>query len=139
MRTQNFFSYFSTKTYVVGTQKNRLNETVLLSTQNTCLTLWVRKYSQFYAKIFVYLNLSIHYAIEKQCHSGSLSHLIQSYAIIKRVQPLYKILDCLQSLKQFFINAMKNCFMDWSQSNNKYVLSSLIRMSMVVIVCNRKS
>ena len=26
------FSYFSTKTYVVGTQKNRLNETVLLST-----------------------------------------------------------------------------------------------------------
>ena len=31
---KNFFSYFSTKTYVVGTQKNRLNETVLLSTQN---------------------------------------------------------------------------------------------------------
>ena len=26
------FSYFSTKTYVVGTQKNRLNERVLLST-----------------------------------------------------------------------------------------------------------
>ena len=26
-----------TKTYVVGTQKNRLNETVLLSTQNICL------------------------------------------------------------------------------------------------------
>ena len=30
------FSDFSTKTYVVGTQKNRLDETVLLSTQNTC-------------------------------------------------------------------------------------------------------
>ena len=28
------FSYFSTKTYVVGTQKNQLNEMVLLSTQN---------------------------------------------------------------------------------------------------------
>ena len=26
-----------TKTYVVGTQKNRLNEAVLLSTQNICL------------------------------------------------------------------------------------------------------
>ena len=26
--------YFSTKTYVEGTQKNHLNETVLLSTQN---------------------------------------------------------------------------------------------------------
>ena len=37
VRTGKLFSYFSTKTYVVGTQKNRLNETVLLSTQNTCL------------------------------------------------------------------------------------------------------
>ena len=27
---------FSTKTYVVGTQKNRLNETVLLSAQHIC-------------------------------------------------------------------------------------------------------
>ena len=35
--TENYFSYFSTKTYVVGTQKNRLNETVLMSTQNKCL------------------------------------------------------------------------------------------------------
>ena len=32
-----YFLYFSSKTYVVGTQKNRLNETVLLSTQNICL------------------------------------------------------------------------------------------------------
>ena len=32
---ENYFSYFLTKTYVVGTQKNSLNETVLLSTQNT--------------------------------------------------------------------------------------------------------
>ena len=31
--TKIWFSYFSTKTYVVGTKKNRLNETVLLSTQ----------------------------------------------------------------------------------------------------------
>ena len=38
IRVCNFklFSYFSTKTYVMSTQKNRLNETVLLSTQNTC-------------------------------------------------------------------------------------------------------
>ena len=35
--TENYDFYFSTKTYVVGTQKNRLDETVLLSTQNTCL------------------------------------------------------------------------------------------------------
>ena len=31
-----YFSYFSTKKYVVGTQKNRLDEAVLLSTQNIC-------------------------------------------------------------------------------------------------------
>ena len=31
------------KTYVLGTQKNRLNETVLFSTQNTCKNSWVRK------------------------------------------------------------------------------------------------
>ena len=30
------FLYFSTKSYVVGTQKICLNETVLLSTINTC-------------------------------------------------------------------------------------------------------
>ena len=35
--TENYFSYFSTKTYVVDTQKNRLDEMVLLSTQNACL------------------------------------------------------------------------------------------------------
>ena len=29
----NYLSYFSTKTYVVGTQNNRRNETVLLSTK----------------------------------------------------------------------------------------------------------
>ena len=34
---ENYFLFFSSKTYVVGTQKNCLNETVLLSTQNTCL------------------------------------------------------------------------------------------------------
>ena len=36
---ENYFSYFSMKTYVVGTQKNRHNETVLLSTQKHMLKL----------------------------------------------------------------------------------------------------
>ena len=34
--TEFFFSYFTTKAYVVGTQKNSLNETILLSTKNIC-------------------------------------------------------------------------------------------------------
>ena len=37
VRRENYFLYFSNKTDVMGTQKNRLNEMVLLSTQNTCL------------------------------------------------------------------------------------------------------
>ena len=49
VRIGKLFLYFSSKTYVVGTQKNRLNERVLLSTQNTCLNWWVRKQLQFYA------------------------------------------------------------------------------------------
>ena len=36
----------------MGTQKNRLNETVLLVTQNICSNSWVRKYLQFYADFF---------------------------------------------------------------------------------------
>ena len=47
--TEKQFSYFSTKTYVVGTQKNSLNETVFLNTQNM-LKIMVKKYLQFYAE-----------------------------------------------------------------------------------------
>ena len=45
-------SYFSTKTYVVGTQKNRLHKTFLLSTQNIRLKIIGKKYLQFYTEIF---------------------------------------------------------------------------------------
>ena len=38
VRNQKHFSYISTKTYVVGTQNDRLNETVLLSTQKYVIT-----------------------------------------------------------------------------------------------------
>ena len=56
---KNYFSYFSTKTYVVGTKKNPLKETVLKSTQNILLNKWVRKYLQylqFYAQNFCLSN-----------------------------------------------------------------------------------
>ena len=43
MKLKIIFSYLSTKTYVVGTRKNCLNETVLLSTQNTCLNFYFPK------------------------------------------------------------------------------------------------
>ena len=53
------FIYFSTKTYVVGAQKNRLNETVLSSTHNICLHRRIRKYSLFYS-LFSQLHLKRH-------------------------------------------------------------------------------
>ena len=43
-------SYFSAKTYVVGTQKNRLNETIFLSTLNISSRCWISNYLQFYAQ-----------------------------------------------------------------------------------------
>ena len=48
------FSYFSTKTYV-GTQKNHLIETVLLSTQNICLN-WILLIGTYVNEIKKYLN-----------------------------------------------------------------------------------
>ena len=52
MHNRTIVFYFSAKTYVVGTQKNRLDETVLFSTPNICSKLWVRKYLQFYSENF---------------------------------------------------------------------------------------
>ena len=51
------FFYFSSKTYVVGTQKNRLTEMVFLSTQNTVLNQWVRNELNFTQIEFPYLDL----------------------------------------------------------------------------------
>ena len=42
-RNWKYFFNFPTETYVLGTQKNCLNEMVLLSAQNTCLNWWIRK------------------------------------------------------------------------------------------------
>ena len=43
----------------MGTQKNRLNETVLLSTNNTCL-IWYGKNNNFTLKTFAYWTYGIH-------------------------------------------------------------------------------
>ena len=73
------YSYFSTKTYVVGTQKNRLSETVLLSNQNKCLNWWIRQYLQFDAQdkfIWTYAQMLIAQLYEplvEKKRTGSLS------------------------------------------------------------------
>ena len=45
--TEKYFSNFTAKTYVVGIQKNCLNEMVLLSTTVNNCKLRIRKISQF--------------------------------------------------------------------------------------------
>ena len=47
------------KHYAVGTQKNRRNETVLLSTKDYTLNLMCKKILRFYAKNCVYLDYDL--------------------------------------------------------------------------------
>ena len=53
-----FFGIFQPN-HVVGTQKNCLDETVLLSTKNTCVNWWIRKYRNFTQTIFALVALSL--------------------------------------------------------------------------------
>ena len=56
VRNKKYFSYFSTKTYVVGTQKNRLIETGSVEHPKFMFKLMGKKYLQLSAKYLVYLN-----------------------------------------------------------------------------------
>ena len=53
MRSRKIVFLFLNQTYVVGTQKNRLNETVLLITQKHMLKIMGKKKINFTLKIFV--------------------------------------------------------------------------------------
>ena len=54
---ENYFSYFSTVTYVVGTQKDYLNETVLMSTQKHVFKLKGKKITTILRLKCPFLNL----------------------------------------------------------------------------------
>ena len=47
----------------MGTQKNWLNETVLLNTQNICYNWWVSKYLQYYDQKFCLLKTYAVYTV----------------------------------------------------------------------------
>ena len=57
--TKNQFSFLSTKTYGVATQKNRLNETVPLAPKTYVKTDGKGNFYNFTLEKFVYLNLCI--------------------------------------------------------------------------------
>ena len=92
----------------MGTQKNRLNETILLSTQNICYNVLVRKYSDFYAEHFClskpvscffqlreirhenvnaiigfFEEQTSHFIISDYCNRGSLEVCIQKYYTVR--------------------------------------------------------
>ena len=78
----------------MGTQKNRLDETILLSTQNICLKLKVRKYLKFYTEIFclfkpvaTVLGTSILQYLDKEC--------LWRLAQVRSLFPLDRFLGCL--------------------------------------------
>ena len=70
------------KTYVVGTQKKRLNETVLLSTQNKSWNWWIRKYLQAYTETFFFHqsgNMDEHMKFRCLSHIQTSMH---SYSVV---------------------------------------------------------
>ena len=70
----------------MGSQKNRLNETVLLRTQNICLKLWVRKYLQYIADFFVYLNQWVTFKVPSYSSlrtSHPLNNLVSYFGLEK--------------------------------------------------------
>ena len=87
VRIGKIFSLFLSQNIVVGTQKNRLNKGSLLSTQNTCLNWWIRKFSQIYAhKISLFGSLSQAPLDSQQRHLKEtfsyLRHYPKSYMLV---------------------------------------------------------
>ena len=83
--------------FVVSTQKNRLNEAVLLSTQNKCYNRWNRKYSQFYLQFLLF----------KWSYDKYLIHQFKYvFWVVKRTM----------SIRQLFW-APTTCFFGWEIRN----------------------
>ena len=82
----------------MGTQKNRLDETVLLGTQNICEKVWVRKYLQFYTQKLC-LSKPMEYHQCSYLKIGSDVHIFCSLEL--------QIFSC-PSVLSFVLGAQKN-------------------------------
>ena len=71
------FYISKTKTFAVGTQKNRLNETALLSTQNICLNWLIRKITFFFTlrEFALYLGLWVYHSQTKSEYCADFDNL----------------------------------------------------------------
>ena len=84
MHNYNQFSYISTKTYIVGSQKNCLHAIVLLGTQNILIKLKDKKYSQFYAQNFVGCNK--HVSITISTKKYKVTYLVIMLKLFKNLK-----------------------------------------------------
>ena len=78
----------------MGTQKNHLNETVLLSIHNLWQNWWIRKYSHFYSNFFFVFCLS-------SLLSGKIG-VILWYVWPKRHFPQLEMLDIMINFLDFY-------------------------------------
>ena len=79
----------------MGTQKNRLSETVLLSTKTCrCLNLWVRKYLQFYAQNFC-LSKPVFFCVSVfQCTPNELTNGVINACFMLQFKDLIRLFAC---------------------------------------------
>ena len=86
----------------MGTQKNNLNETVLLGTKNTCLNWWVRKLLQFYAKNVYFSGPMTTYSKTCVKRPPSKKHKL-IFATNYRLMQVINIAECSKgSILQYF-------------------------------------
>ena len=84
---ENLFCYFSTKTYVVGTEMDLLNETVLLETKRTLFNLLIRETSHFLCyEILLYMTyVAYKNAFFREMQFWSHCYTVVSYQALFRL------------------------------------------------------
>ena len=89
---ENYFYYFSIKTYVVGTKMNLFNETVLLKTQNTLFNVLIMETSQFlcYERLLNLTYVAYKNAFFREMQFWSHCYTVVSYQALFRLS-VFKI------------------------------------------------
>ena len=117
--------YLLNKTHVVGTQKNHLNETVLLSTQNTCLNGWIRKLSHFYADNFCLTDPMMKQSITTQTR---IKHKLQ-HTPMRRGQSTKTSSNIAKYIRNSTSKAVRlewKAYFDWTKCRRKRCRSSVV-------------
>ena len=102
---ENYFCYFSTKTYVVGTKMDLLNETVLLKAKGVLFNLLIRETSPFlcYERL-----LNTTYVVYKKCIFREIQFRSHCYTVVS-YQALFRL--SVYKIPAVYLSGAKNvCF-----------------------------